>query len=280
MKGERRLEGFSRAYASQIRLIIRLLYSTDLAYIHDVGFGDFAELAAPEVIRILRRDDTRGRPERSRGSAGSGRSRCVVEVGCGSGRLARQLVDAGCTVVGFDISPAMIRLAREKAPEATFRVASLTEARMPRCDAVVAIGEVVTYVPARGRGIGLPRALCKFFSRVHEALEPGGFFIFDFIESGVRRTYPAKYRTGADWVIGVHVELDQRRQVLTRRMITIRKVGRQYRRTQESHRVQIYSRRAVANALGDAGFTASMSRSYGGYRLPAGDVAVIAKRKA
>jgi SAM-dependent methyltransferase len=256
------------------------LYSTDLAYIHDAGFGEFAELAAREVIRILRRHDVRGRPERSRGSTGSGRARRVVEVGCGSGRLARQLVDAGCTVVGFDISPAMIRLAREKAPEATFRVASLTEARMPRCDAVVAIGEVVTYVPARGRGNGLPPALRTFFSRVHEALEPGGFFIFDFIESGVRRRFSAKYDSGADWVIAVHAELDQRRQVLTRRMIAIRKVGRQYRRTQESHRVQIYSRRAVANALGDAGFTASMSRSYGRWPLLAGGVAVIARRQA
>ena len=61
-------------------------------------------------------------------------------------------------------------------------------------------------------------------------------------------------------------------------MIAIRKVGRQYRRTQEMHRVLIYSRRAVAQALAEAGFTASMSRSYGRYRLIAGDVAVIATR--
>lgn len=57
-------------------------------------------------------------------------------------------------------------------------------------------------------------------------------------------------------------------------------MGRQYRRTQESHRLRIYSRRAVAKALADAGFTASMSQSYGRYRLMAGDVAVIAKRQA
>jgi SAM-dependent methyltransferase len=256
------------------------LYSTDLAYIHDAGFGGFAERAAPEVMRILRRHGIRPRPERSRGTTGSGRAGRVVDVGCGSGRLARRLVDARYDVAGFDISPAMIRLAREKVPEATFRIASLTEARLPRCDAVVAIGEVVTYVPSRGRGTGLPAALRTFFSRVHEALEPGGLFIFDFIDSGVRRTYPAKSHGGGDWVIAVHAELDGTAQVLTRRMITIRKIGRQYRRTQESHRVRIYSRRAVATALADAGFTASMSRSYGGYRLVAGGVAVIAKRRA
>ena len=256
------------------------MYSTDLAYIHDAAFGEFAELAGPEVIRILRRHDIRGRPERRRGPATPKRAGRVVEVGGGSGTLARQLVDAGYHVVGFDISRAMIRLAREKVPEAKFRVASLTEARMPRCDAVVAIGEVVTYVPARGRGTGLPPALRRFFSRVHEALEPGGLFIFDFIESGVRRTYAAKCHSGADWVIAVHADLDTHRQVLTRRMITIRKVGRQYRRTQETHRVQIYGRRVMAKALATAGFTSTMSRHFGRYRLIAGDVAVIAKRQA
>jgi len=241
------------------------LYSSDLAYIHDAGFGDFAERAAPQVIPILRRHGIR-----------AGR---VVEVGCGSGTLARRLVDAQYSVVGFDISPAMIRLARHKVPEATFRVASLTEARMPGCDAVVAIGEVVTYVPARNRGTGLPPALRAFFSRVHEAVEPGGLFIFDFIESGAGRTFQAKSRSGGDWVIAVHAELDTREQVLTRRIVTIRRVGRQYRRAQETHRVRIYSRRAVAEALADAGFTARMSRSYGRYRLMAGDVAVIAQRQ-
>jgi SAM-dependent methyltransferase len=268
------------------------LYSFDLAYIHDAGFGDFAERAAPEVIKILRRHGIRPPastrdhksarlrgPDRDRGTTGSERAGRIVEVGCGSGRLARRLVDARYRVVGFDISPAMIRLARAKVPEVTFRVTSLIEARIPRCAAVVAIGEVVTYVAARGGGTGLPAALRTFFSRVHDALEPGGLFIFDFIESGMRRTCRPKSHSGADWVIAVHAELDRAGHVLTRRMIAIRKVGRQFRRTQEFHRVRIYSRRAVAKALADAGFTASMSRSYGRYRLMAGDIAVIAKKR-
>jgi SAM-dependent methyltransferase len=243
------------------------LYSTDLAYIHDAGFGDFAERAAPELIRILRRHDALG-------------ARRVVEVGCGSGTLARRLVDARHNVVGFDISPAMIRLARAKVPEAKFRVASLTEARMPRCDAVVAIGEVMSYVPARAGGNRLPPALLRFFSRVHRALEPGGLFIFDFLESGTRRTCRARIQSGQDWVIAVHAALDKPRQVLTRRIITIRKIGRQYRRTQESHCVRIYSRRAIANALAGAGFATRMSPGFGRCRLLAGDVAVIARKQA
>jgi SAM-dependent methyltransferase len=254
------------------------LYSTDLAFIHDAAFGDFAERAAPEVIRILGRQGVHPAIGRAKDRSRSRRKAPrVVEVGCGSGILARRLVDARYSVVGFDISTAMIRLARAKVPEATFHVAPLTEARLPRCAAVVAIGEVVSYVPA-GRGAGPPAAIRTFFSRVHEALKPGGVFVFDFIESGVRRAYPLKVHSDDDWVIAVHAELDRAKRNLTRRIVAIRKVGRQYRRTQETHRQRVYDRRAVAAALADAGFTATMSRSYGRYRLMAGDIAVIATK--
>jgi len=257
------------------------LYATDLAYIHDAGFGDFAERAAPEVLRILRRHGVRpaaAGPGSARPATGTRRAGRVVDVGCGSGILARRLVEARYTVVGFDLSPAMVRLARKKVPEATFHVMPLTEARLPRCGAVVAIGEVVSYVPASTRRPGLPPAIRTFFARVHEALAPGGVFLFDFIESGARRTYHAKSHSGDGWVIAVHAELDAAGQLLTRRIVSIRKVGRQYRRTQEIHRQHVYSRRAVASALADAGFAARMSRSYGRYRLLAGDVAVIATK--
>jgi cyclopropane fatty-acyl-phospholipid synthase-like methyltransferase len=249
------------------------LFSTDLAYIHDAGFSDFAEGASPEIIRILRRHGIRPR----RGSPEPVR---IVEVGCGSGTLARHLVDAGYEVVGLDISPAMLQLARRKVPEATFRMRSLTEARLPSCDAMVAIGEVISYVPARPSGTELPAALRRFFTRVHDALEPGGLFVFDFIESAKRRTYQAKTKSGGGWVIAAHAELDASGCTLTRRLITIREIGRQHRRSQESHRVRIYTRRAVARALAAAGFTSRMSRAYGRYRLMAGDVAVIATKQS
>jgi hypothetical protein len=35
------------------------MYSTDLAHIHDAGFGDFANAVAPEIARILRNERRR-----------------------------------------------------------------------------------------------------------------------------------------------------------------------------------------------------------------------------
>ena len=76
-------------------------YSDDLAYIHDSGYGDFARGAAPALLRALRTSGFQ--------------SGLVVDLGCGSGIWAQRLLDAGYKVLGLDISPAMVRLARKKA---------------------------------------------------------------------------------------------------------------------------------------------------------------------
>ncbi|WP_183100248.1 class I SAM-dependent methyltransferase [Nocardioides pelophilus] len=46
----------------------------------------------------------------------------VADLGCGTGTLTRLLVDEGYAVDGLDFSPAMIRQARAKVPEATFTI--------------------------------------------------------------------------------------------------------------------------------------------------------------
>jgi trans-aconitate methyltransferase len=56
-------------------------YREDLAYIHDQGFGDFARKAAPGLLAMLRR--------------GGIRSGLVVDLGCGPGHWARELLRKG-----------------------------------------------------------------------------------------------------------------------------------------------------------------------------------------
>lgn len=235
------------------------MYAADLSYVHDVRFGRFAERVAPELIRQLRR-----RYGRRRGR--------VVEIGCGGGILARRLVDAGYSVFGIDASPAMVRLARSRVPEARFRVGALESARIPRCEAIFAVGEAVTYVTG-----GLS-ALRRFFARAHRALTPGGLLAFDFLESAERRTYPPRSFAGADWAMVVRADVNPTGRVLTRRMTVFRKVGDVYRRSQETHRVRIYPRAEIADALERAGFSVSMRRSYGPVRLLPGDVAAVAQK--
>jgi SAM-dependent methyltransferase len=234
------------------------LYSDDLAYVHDAGFGDLARRAAPEIVRLLRARGIR------RGH--------LLEIGCGSGIAAQRFVASGYEVTGIDASAAMIRLAREKARGARFRVATVERAKLPACDAVIAVGEIVSYVPG-----GVP-AMRRLFRRVHDALRPGGVFVFDFIESAAGRTFTTKSFGGTDWALAARAAFAPSRRTITRRIVVVRTAGRRVRRAAETHRVRVYTRNDISGALVRAGFLVRMSRSYGAYRLMAGDVAVIAAR--
>jgi SAM-dependent methyltransferase len=237
-------------------------YSEDLAYIHDAGFGDYASRAAPELARLCRRHRVR------RG--------LVVEFGCGSGTVARHLTGKGYRVLGIDQSPAMIQLARTKASAATFRVGSVATTRIPRCDAIIALGEVVSYIDSQQRTE--PRKhekdLASFFTRAFAALNPGGLLVFDFMESAEGRTYDAKSKAGADWAIVMRAEAKGR--IVTRDITTFRRIGRDYRRSRETHRVRLHTRQEIATALGQAGFVVTMRRSIGSVRLIRGNVAAVA----
>src|SRR5262249_2367881 len=110
--------------------VSKRVYETDLAYVHDAGFTTFANRAAPQILRILRRHGIH--------------YGLVVDVGCGSGPLAAHLIASGYDVLGIDASAAMIRLARTRVPRARFRRASLEDARIPPCSAMIALNEVIS----------------------------------------------------------------------------------------------------------------------------------------
>lgn len=55
----------------------------------------------------------------------------VAEIGCGGGRLAKRLVPHVALYYGFDISPRMLKLAREGISDARARFELLEDARLP-----------------------------------------------------------------------------------------------------------------------------------------------------
>ncbi len=241
-------------------------YGEDLAYVHDVGFGGYALGAAPGILNILAR--------------GGIREGLVVDLGCGSGLWAKELADAGYDVLGIDVSEEMVRISRGRVPEAEFRVATLFEVDIPSCNVVTAIGEVLNYLfdPATGGD----RALVRLFDRIHDALTPGGVFVFDVAEPGqVTRATPTRtFSEGEDWVVLVEKEEDREHETLTRRIVTFRKAGECYRRTDEVHRLQLYGAADIADRLRRAGFRVLVARGYGRYRLPKAHAAFVAHKPA
>lgn len=121
----------------------------DQAIIHHREFGGLADAAASHLLGLLAARGLNGR---------------VIDLGCGSGLLARRLVDAGYDVTGFDLSESMVTLAREHAPRATFTAVALLDAELPTgCVAVAATGEVLNYgtdPPRRSRRRGTARSAC------------------------------------------------------------------------------------------------------------------------
>ena len=203
----------------------------------------------------------------------------VVDLGCGSGLWARELVDAGYRVLGIDISEAMIELSRNKVPEAEFRLGSLFEVEIPRCQAVTAISEVLNYLfdaENEERGLG------RLFRRVHDALVPGGVFVFDVLGPGqVPPGATTKgFSVGEDWAVLSELEEDAGRGTMERRIVSFRKAGECYRRDEEVHRVRLYDPAELSAELEQAGFQVRTMRSYGGHRLPERHAAFVARRPA
>lgn len=71
----------------------------------------------------------------------------VLDAGCGTGRVAMELARRGVDVVGVDLDPAMLEVARRKAPELEWVEANLASLGLSRrFDVVVMAGNVLLFV--------------------------------------------------------------------------------------------------------------------------------------
>jgi SAM-dependent methyltransferase len=91
------------------------------------------------------------------------RSSRVLDAGCGFGRVGGFLAQVGHEVVGVDVDPALIAVAREDHPEAHWIVGDLAELDLPSLgvaepfDAIVCSGNVMTFLAPSTRGEVLRR---------------------------------------------------------------------------------------------------------------------------
>jgi SAM-dependent methyltransferase len=235
-------------------------YQRDLAFIHDAGYSDYALRAAPGLLKILK------------GHIANGGQ--VVDLGCGSGRWARELNRSGYRVLGVDQSPAMIRLARRIAPKSRFKIASLLCVDFPHCDAITSIGECINYRFDRPNN---RRTLMSLFKRVHRVLEPGGVFICDFATpegkppGGVRE----HQREGRGWRLMARTTTRGARRI-RREIVVFRKIGGRWRHSEEIHDLWLYSSPEICRDLKRYGFRVQAVRGYGRFRFPMGIEGVIA----
>jgi SAM-dependent methyltransferase len=236
-------------------------YRPDLAYIHDAGYTGYVMNAAPGLLRILRKHGIR--------------QGLVVDLGCGSGRWARELNQAGYEVLGIDQSPAMIRLARQIAPDSTFQVGSVLKTRLPECDAITAIGEVLNYCFDESNS---RQTLKRLLKRAYRALRPGGVFVADLAGPG-RHTGKAPGNhcsAGRDWALLSISTTDAKHSMVCRRITSFVKAGALYKRSEEVHYLRLYPAAQIAADLAQTGFRVRVLSGYGRMRFPKGISGVLA----
>lgn len=97
----------------------------------------------------------------------------VLDAGCGTGRMARYLIDRGLAVTGVDLSPGMLAMARRDHPDLEVREGSLLA--LPVEDVAVD-GVLLWYSLIHLTDDELPVALAE----AHRVVRPGGYLLAAF----------------------------------------------------------------------------------------------------
>jgi len=243
-------------------------YQSDLAWIHHTGYWQHVERVGPGIVRLLR-------------DGGMSSGARVLDVGCGSGLLARKLVDAGFAVRGIDASPAMIELARDHARGADFDVARLptrlsagTVGALPESDAVVSTGHVLNYLDTRAD-------IAAALGELARSVRPAGVLAIDLMTDRYREKRGAEAvhaKVEDDWVIVTR--FSQPEPCRFDRTITVfRRVGDNWRRSDEIHRNMTFDVDEALGILRDNGIDAQRRAAFGDESLPEGLVVLAGVRR-
>lgn len=238
-----------------------LCYRSDLALVHHRGFGAHARACAPGILALLE-------PVRSRGGI-------VLELGCGSGLLTRELIDAGHRVIATDASPAMLDLARGYAPTAQgIHELVLPADPLPPADAVVSVGHVLNYLPDE-------RAVAQALIAIGRALRPGGLFALDVcdLEYGqARRNGPGTGQVGDGWAVITRYALPAPDRFVREITTFVLDGYGCWRRDDEHHDNVLIDTALVPGLLAADGIQAEVAPAFGAEQLPAGMRVLIGRQ--
>ncbi|HVD01768.1 MAG TPA: DUF309 domain-containing protein [Candidatus Dormibacteraeota bacterium] len=179
--------GYLRAYPATHRRVAlaQLLAEVDAMLGAMDRSAEWPYLAMPQIQRALSRGERYELTYDRRAAAGEdvhgearfvhslGPPRSVLDAGCGTGRIARELARNGVEVVGVDIDPEMLEEAARRAPGLEWHrhdVALVDLGRTFAC--VLMAGNVLLFVE-RGRELAVVANLARH-------LEPGGLLVAGF----------------------------------------------------------------------------------------------------
>jgi SAM-dependent methyltransferase len=243
-------------------------YGSDLAWVHHSGYSGHVANTAPGIRRLLV-------------DCGLAPASRVLDVGCGSGLLARELLSAGFAVTGIDASDAMIEIARGHAPGALFDVVRLPTGRpadapggVPGADAIVSTGHVLNYLDSR---VDIHRAL----GELARALRPGGVFAIDLMTERFCETRDigqVHAKVEDDWAIVTRFSRPEPYR-FDRRITVFRRTDDGWRRSDEYHRNVTADVDEALQVLRANGVDTRTRPAFGDETLPEGLVVLAGVRR-
>ncbi|MBF9132212.1 class I SAM-dependent methyltransferase [Plantactinospora sp. S1510] len=178
----------------------------------------------------------------------------VLDICCGTGRLARLFATHGHDVVGLDGSEAMLAVARAEVPTVRFDRAVLPAATLGEpaaFDVAVCSFDSLNYLAGADE-------LTRAFVRVGETLRPGGLFVFDLNTRHKLEDVFGDSHYGDDLGDFAYVWRNRtdRQARTTEFLISIFVADAEaYRRRTERHVQRWFDHSEVRAAAGAAGFT-------------------------
>lgn len=136
---------------------------TDFAYIYDKLIDQDYEKWADYIEEIFKKYNAK--------------PKLVLDLGCGTGSITNILAKRGYDMIGVDLSPDMLNVARDKAMEEGLDVLYLCQdikefELYGTVDAIICTLDVLNYITE-------PKDLQQVFALVKNYLNPDGIFIFD-----------------------------------------------------------------------------------------------------
>jgi SAM-dependent methyltransferase len=186
--------------------------------------------------------------------------RRTLELGCGTGRITRELLRAGLEVTSVDISDGMLREMRRALSMIGERprIVQMDVSKWGlngRFDSILCPYSLITYLTE-------PQALSSFLRNVRWSLKPGGLFIVDvFIPNGTIRCGERMLDYRRDLPAGCCLTrwkvIEREAEDLThvvRRFYEVKGVSGEIRSFETSTRIRNYSPAELAECLTQASF--------------------------
>ena len=128
---------------------------------NDFGWNEYPRVFAEQLLQWLKQRNVA--------------VRSALDLGCGTGVLCEALHGQGIDTLGVDLSREMLDLARQRGPGLRYAVMDfVSEQPGRRFDLATCTGDALNHVAELAD-------VEKVFSHVHDALNPGGHFVFDLL---------------------------------------------------------------------------------------------------